>query len=114
MKLSPPGGGSLMSANQWLPAGRLAMKAARFMPCHCPRFCSAKAASRGMVAGLGHTASQIASAVWRGRFEHFAVTAVAFEVLLAVDVAAIAAHRRMAYPPPTRDDDCRFSRIGHR
>ena len=26
----------------WLPTGRLAMNAARFMPCHCPRCCSAK------------------------------------------------------------------------
>ena len=132
MKLSPPGAGSLMSANQWLPTGRLARNAARFMPCHWPRCCSAKAASLHHVGRLwkaggpdrfrglmrAHQIARIPDRIARqdfcDRLEHFAIAGVALDILLAVDVAAVAAHRRMTHPPPPRGDDCWFAWIGHR
>ena len=131
MKLSPPGAGSLMSANQLLPAGRLAMNAARFMPCHRPRFCSAKAASFGIVGRprkarvpdrfrglmralqIARDPDRIARQDLRDRLEHLGIAGVAGDIGLAVDVAAVVAHRRMAHPPPSRDDDFRLVRIGH-
>src|SRR5207302_1212098 len=48
------------------------------------------------------------------RLEHFAITGIAGDILLTVDVAAVAAHRRVAHPPPPRRDDGRFVFIGHR
>ena len=36
------------------------------------------------------------------RFEHHAIAGVAAEILLAVDAAAVFAHRRMPHPPPAR------------
>ena len=41
----------------------------------------------------------------RDRLEHFGIAGVAGDVGLAVDVAAVVAHRRVAHPPPSRDDD---------
>jgi hypothetical protein len=85
-----------------------------------------------MFAGLGNPAAQIASAVWvraleiaripnrvtrqdfRDRLEHLAIAAIALDVLLAVDVAAVAAHRRVTYPPPARSDNTGLVAIGHR
>src|SRR5262249_21344371 len=48
------------------------------------------------------------------RLEHFTIAAIAFEVLLAVDVAAVAAYRRMTYPPTTRYHHLGLVVIGHR
>ena len=42
------------------------------------------------------------------RLEHLAIAGIAGDILLAVDVAAVTADRRMAHPPPARCDDCRF------
>src|SRR5689334_17860708 len=50
---------------------------------------------------------------FRHRLEYLAIAAIAFDVLLAVDVAAVAAHRRMTYPPPARDGDTGLVVIGH-
>jgi hypothetical protein len=45
----------------------------------------------------------------RDRGEHHLVAAVAVEVLLAVDMAAVLAHGRVAHPPPAGDLDARGS-----
>ena len=50
----------------------------------------------------------------RHGFEHLASAGVAGDVRLAVDVAAVIAHRCMAHPPPSRRDDLGFVRIRHR
>ncbi len=47
------------------------------------------------------------------RLEHLGVAGIALDVLLAVDVAAVAAHRRMTHPPPPRRHHFRFVWIGH-
>src|SRR5882724_5888704 len=46
--------------------------------------------------------------------EHLAIAGVAVDILLAIDVAAVAAHRRVTHPPPPRRNDFRFVWIGHR
>src|SRR5580698_2576802 len=49
----------------------------------------------------------------RHRLENMAVAGVAGDVLLTVDVAAVAAHRRVAHPPPPCRRNCRLVDIGH-
>jgi hypothetical protein len=56
---------------------------------------------------------RIARQDFRDRLEHLRVAAVALDVGLTVDIATIAAHRRMANPPPTRDYHGRLVAIGH-
>src|SRR6266478_773523 len=48
------------------------------------------------------------------RLEYHAVAGVAGDVPLAIDVAAVGAHRRMTHPPPPCGDDSWLGRIGHR
>src|SRR5206468_9084768 len=47
------------------------------------------------------------------RLEHLAIAAIALDVFLAVNVAAVAAHRRVTYPPPARGDNTGLVATGH-
>jgi hypothetical protein len=56
----------------------------------------------------------IARQDFRHRLEYLDVGGIAGNIGLAVDIAAVAAHRRMAHPPPPRRDHLRLVFIGHR
>ena len=57
---------------------------------------------------------RVARQDFRDRLEHLTVAGVAADILLAVDVAAVTAHRRVAHPPPRVATTADWSWIGHR
>src|SRR6266478_2107975 len=109
--------GDECSAIHALPLSEMLFGESRF-PGHVRRSWKARGPNR--VRGLmrAHQIARIPDGVaWQDlgdSLEHFAIRGVASDILLAVDIAAIVAHRRVAHPPPPRRDDFRFVWIGHR
>ena len=92
--------------------GAARQNAARFMPCHSPRCCSAKSFTCGMSAGLeirrprSHRRSDawfqracipdsVARQYFSDRVEHHTIAGVAAQILLPINAAAVLADRRM-------------------
>src|SRR6266852_700458 len=108
MKLSPPGAGSSISANQWLPIGR------RRLARHRQRLGKSRRPDRvgGLMRPLqiARIPHRVTRQDFPDRFEYHAVAGVAAEVLLPIDAAAIFPNRRVTHPPPP----CRDHGVGNR